>query len=99
MERGGYVYIITNHKRTTFYTGVTSNLRRRINEHKTKKYSNSFSSRYNLNVLVYFKGFQFIEDAITEEKRIKAGSRRSKEKLINSINPNWIDIDLSESEE
>jgi len=88
----GFVYIITNHNNTVLYTGVTSDLHERISQHKQKRYPDSFSARYNLNRLVYFEPFQMIEDAITREKQIKAGSRAKKVKLIESINPGWEDL-------
>ena len=92
MERGGTVYILTNFTHTTFYTGVTSDLLFRIKEHKEKEHPNSFSARYNTDKLVYFCAYDSIEEAITEEKRIKGGSRIKKIKLIQSINPEWKDL-------
>lgn len=92
MKKGGYVYIITNKNKTVLYTGVTSNLTKRIHQHKTHFFKGSFSDKYNTNLLVYYKGYHYIEEAIKEEKRIKAGSRKSKEKLINELNPNWNDL-------
>lgn len=92
MERGGYVYILTNKINTVLYTGVTSNLRDRIWEHKSKKYKGSFSSKYNLNKLVYYKGFTNLEEAIGREKQIKGGSRKKKISLIDSVNPEWADL-------
>ena len=71
---------------------MTSNLPKRITEHKEKRYQNSFSVRYNLNKLVYYECFQMIGDAIGREKQLKAGNRATKEMLINSINPNWNDL-------
>ena len=88
----GFIYIITNKNNTVLYIGVTSNLRQRIEEHKQKRYENSFSARYNLNKLVYYEQFQMIGDAIGREKQLKAGNRATKEKLINSINPTWNDL-------
>jgi len=98
MERGGYVYIITNKNHTTLYTGVTSELRNRIYQHKTKAFPHSFTSKYNCDKLVYFIGFPSIEEAIAEEKRIKGGSRQDKIDLINKMNPGWKDLydDISE---
>ena len=90
--RPGFIYIITNKYQTVVYTDVTSNLPQRILEHKEKRYPNSFSARYNVNVLVYYEQFQWIEDAITREKQIKAGSRDAKNALIRSINPTWKDL-------
>ncbi|WP_348824817.1 GIY-YIG nuclease family protein [Flavobacterium aestuarii] len=88
----GFVYIITNKSQTVVYTGVTSNLPQRILEHKEKKYPQSFSARYNVNILVYYEQFQWIEDAITREKQIKGGSREFKNNLIRSINSTWKDL-------
>lgn len=88
----GFIYIITNKNNSTLYIGVTSNLPNRIEEHKEKRFQNSFSSRYNLNKLVYYEQFQMIGDAIGREKQLKAGSRKSKLGLIESVNPNWVDL-------
>ena len=88
----GFIYIITNKNNTTLYIGVTSNLPNRIIEHKEKRYQNSFSSRYNLDKLVYYEQFQMIGDAIGREKQLKGGNRAAKERLINSINPEWNDL-------
>ncbi len=92
MVRGGYVYIATNKNNTVLYTGVTSELKIRIYQHKTGYYKRSFSHRYNINKLVYYEGFHFIEEAIAREKQIKAGSRKKKIDLIVSINPKWEDL-------
>jgi putative endonuclease len=89
---GGYIYIITNYKNTTLYTGVTSNLIARIIEHRDKLYPKSFSSKYQLNKLVYFESFDSIEAAIQREKQIKGGSRKKKNDLIDSMNPEWRDL-------
>ena len=88
----GFVYIMTNAFNSTLYIGVTSNLIQRIEEHKQKRYQNSFSARYNLEKLVYYETFQMIGDAIGREKQLKGGSRAAKIKLIESINPNWNDL-------
>lgn len=88
----GFIYIVTNKNNTTLYVGVTSNLPERILEHQQKKYKNSFTAKYNLNKLVYWESFQEIGDAIGREKQLKGGSRKKKEELINSINPNWDDL-------
>lgn len=85
----GFIYIITNTYNTTLYIGVTSNLPKRILEHIEKRFENSFTSRYNLNKLVYYEQFQMIGDAIGREKQLKAGSRASKIKLIEDMNPLW----------
>ena len=88
----GFIYIITNKYQTVVYTGVTSNLPQRIKDHIDKKYPNSFSARYSLNMLVYYEQFQWIGDTIAREKQIKAGSREAKNNLIRSINPTWKDL-------
>ena len=90
--KGGFVYIITNKHHTVLYTGVTSDLVVRIQEHKEKKYPKSFSARYNAYKLVYYAFFESIEAAIEEEKRIKAGSRKAKVYLIEAMNPGWNDL-------
>ena len=92
MERGGIVYIMTNKRNGTLYTGVTSNLRSRVWEHKNNIYVNSFTSQYKCYILVYYCIFRRIEEAIEEEKRIKGGSRKSKLKLIEELNPEWKDL-------
>lgn len=92
MTRGGAVYILTNSNNTTLYTGVTSNLLRRLFEHKTGVNKFSFSSRYNLCKLVYYEVFPNIEEAIYREKQIKGGSRKKKIELINKINSDWTDL-------
>jgi len=74
------------------YTGVTSDLRNRIYEHMNNHYPKSFTSKYSCHKLVYHNFFWSIEEAIAEEKRIKAGSRLSKLILINEFNPNWNDL-------
>lgn len=88
----GFVYIMTNDNNTVLYTGVTSNLKGRVKEHKEKLHSGSFSSRYNIRKLVYFEHVDTIGDAIKREKQIKGGSRKKKLELINSNNPGWRDL-------
>ena len=83
---------MTNNNRTTLYTGVTSDLKRRIYEHRHHLIKGSFTSRYFLELIVYYELFDDIEDAIKREKQIKAGSRKKKEMLINSFNPEWKDL-------
>ena len=89
---GGYVYIMCSLNISTLYTGVTSNLPSRVYQHKMKEYPNSFTAKYNCIKLVYYQRFDTIMEAITEEKRIKGGSRKKKEALINSMNPEWKDL-------
>ena len=84
--------MVTNQHHTVLYIGVTSDLRNRIWEHKTKKYSNSFTAKYNCDKLVWYESFAFIEEAIAAEKRLKDRSRKYKEQLISNINPEWKDM-------
>ena len=83
---------MVNKTKTTIYTGVTSDLKKRVYEHKNSVYPGSFTARYKIQLLVYYEGFHSIEDAIAREKQIKAGSRKAKEKLIDSMNPEWNDL-------
>jgi len=92
MERGGYIYILTNKNHTVLYTGVTSNLANRLYEHRTGLYKNSFTNKYNVKELVYFEEFVSIVEAIDREKQIKAGSRQKKLDLINAFNQEWKDL-------
>lgn len=92
MERGGCVYILTNHTRTVLYIGVTSDLYFRIVEHREKKYADSFTAKYNCSKLVYYEQFDSIEEAIAKEKQLKNWRRTWKINLINQNNPNWEDL-------
>ena len=89
---GGWVYIMCSLNHSTLYVGVTSNKASRVYEHRNKSIPKSFTSRYNCIKLVYHQRFETILEAITEEKRIKAGSRKKKEDLINLMNPDWKDL-------
>ena len=86
-----YVYIMTNKINTVLYTGITSNLKKRIWEHKEKTIK-GFTKKYNIDKLVYWEIFNDPENAILREKQIKAGSRSKKIELIKGINPEWKDL-------
>ena len=92
MQYGGSVYIMTNITHTVLYIGVTSDLLKRIHEHKTKKYASSFTAKYNCTKLVYYIGFSRIEEAIVHEKKLKNWRRAWKINLINEFNPAWNDL-------
>ena len=92
MEKRGYVYLLSNKANSVIYTGVTSNLKQRIHQHKEKHYKGSFTSKYNVQKLVYYEEYSDIKSAIEREKQIKAGSRKKKENLINTFNPEWKDL-------
>ncbi|MBN2788932.1 MAG: GIY-YIG nuclease family protein [Candidatus Delongbacteria bacterium] len=83
---------MTNQKNKTLYTGVTSDLKKRIYEHKNKIHNNSFTAKYNINKLVYYETTNDPTSAITREKQIKAGNRQKKLDLINEFNPEWKDL-------
>ena len=86
----GYTYILSN-KSKTLYIGVTSNLIKRIHEHKNNL-TDGFTSKYNIKDLVYYEIFDSIENAIIREKQLKAGNRAKKITLIESLNPTWKDL-------
>jgi|SRR5690554_2454187 putative endonuclease len=92
MVKGGAIYIMTNRNHTTLYVGVTSDLYVRVQQHKTGYYPKSFTAKYKCHKLVYFETFYSIEEAIAREKQVKAGSRKKKLELVDSINPNWTDL-------
>jgi len=87
----GYVYILTNRKGGTLYIGVTSDLGRRMAEHKTGILG-GFSAKYNLHKLVYLESYERMEDAIYREKCMKEWKRAWKIKRIEEMNPEWLDL-------
>jgi len=87
-----YIYMITNNHNSVVYTGVTNDLVRRIYEHKHHLDKGSFTAQYNVEKLVYFEETSDIKVAIEREKQIKGWNRKHKNKLIESQNPNWIDL-------
>ena len=91
MRRQPAVYILTNMRNGTLYTGVTSNLIKRVWQHRNDVVA-GFSSRYGLKKLVYFEICDDMYLAIAREKQIKAGSRRTKLRLIENRNPHWKDL-------
>ena len=87
-----YVYILSNENNNVIYTGVTNNLVRRIYEHKNHLDKSSFTSRYNIEKLVYYETTSDVESAISREKQIKGWNRKRKNKMIENKNPNWKDL-------
>jgi putative endonuclease len=85
------VYVLTSIKNAVLYTGVTSDLLKRVGEHKSKSVG-GFTSRYNVTKLVFVENFERMDEAMAREKQIKGGSRRRKIDLINSKNPEWKDL-------
>lgn len=90
--KGGYVYILTNKHHNVLYVGVTSSIVNRIHQHRNHFYKNSFTSKYNVEKLVYYELHNTIEFAIAREKEIKKWNRSKKDALINSFNPDWEDL-------
>lgn len=86
-----YTYIMTNKLNTTIYIGVTNDIYNRVYQHK-KKLVEGFTSRYNINKLVYYEEYDYIEDAIYREKQLKNWRRQWKINLINEFNPEWKDL-------
>ena len=91
MEKTYYVYIITNKLNSVLYIGITSNLVKRIWEHKNKVVD-GFSNKYNLNKLVYYEICNDIEQAIKREKQLKNWHRAWKDNLIKEKNPEFLDL-------
>jgi putative endonuclease len=89
-EKQYYVYIMANESRT-LYTGVTSDLARRVGEHKSKRHP-GFTKKYSISKLVFFEAFADVHDAIGTEKKIKGWLRRKKIALIEESNPGWADL-------
>ena len=90
-----YVYILTNKSHSVLYIGVTNNLERRLFEHKNHLIS-GFTDRYNVERLVYFEYTKDVRTAIEREKELKGWTRKRKEALIDSVNPQWKDLSLSD---
>lgn len=86
-----YVYILTNYTNNVLYIGMTSNLPKRIWEHK-QKLVKGFTQKYNVNKLVYFEMFQDPKEATKRERNMKEWQREWKIKRINDMNPNWTDL-------
>ena len=85
------IYILTNKRNGTFYKEVTSDLAKRIHEHKSGV-ATGFSKKYGCNRIVYFEIHESMDSAISREKQIKAGYRKKKIALIENMNPNWDDL-------
>jgi len=82
---------MTNQRNTVLYTGVTNNLLRRVEEHKTGVGS-GFTKRYNVVKLIYFETTNDVNEALLREKQIKSWSRKRKDELIHTLNPEWKDL-------
>ncbi|MDE2001257.1 MAG: GIY-YIG nuclease family protein [Patescibacteria group bacterium] len=91
MQKQYSVYIVTNRLNTVLYTGVTSDLQKRIYEHKNKIIP-GFTSKYNVNKLVYYDTFSSPQEAISAEKKIKGWTRVKKINLIKQNNPEFREL-------
>ncbi|MEE4255632.1 MAG: GIY-YIG nuclease family protein [Bacteroidales bacterium] len=87
-SRKYYVYIVANKHKNMLYTGVTNNLKRRVDEHFWGKV-HGFSKKFNCKYLLYYEVFEDINLAIKREKQIKSFRREKKDKLISGFNPEW----------
>ncbi|KTC75932.1 endonuclease [Legionella birminghamensis] len=90
-ERQPAIYIMANKRNGTLYTGVTSDLLKRVYEHRYAEL-NGFTKKYNCKILVYFELTDSMISAISREKQLKSGSRKKKLLLIERFNPSWSDL-------
>ena len=88
---GGYVYILASDRNGTLYIGVTSDLVRRVYEHR-EEVVDGFTKRHRIKTLVYFEHYDSIRDALQREKTLKKWPREWKLNLIERSNPNWHDL-------
>jgi putative endonuclease len=91
MSKQGYIYILANQPYGTIYVGATSNLVKRIYEHKAKLIS-GFTKKYDLTSLVYYEIYEDIYNAIEREKQLKKTGRAKKLELITNFNQRWTDL-------
>lgn len=90
-----YIYIMTNKPQGVIYIGTTDNLQERVKEHKLKVYPNSFTAKYNCDKLVYFEEWNNGFEASIRAKQFKKWKRDWKIKLIEEMNPSWMDISIN----
>ena len=91
MNKQSYVYILFSKRNGTLYVGVTSNLIKRVYEHKNK-FVDGFTKKYNIDKLGYYEIFRDINAAIIREKQLKSVNRKKKLDLIEINNPHWVDL-------
>ena len=91
MNREYYVYILTNWNNKVMYVGVTNDIRRRLYEHQ-QGIIEGFTRKYRVHKLVYLESYGEVKDAIAREKQIKNWSRIKKNQLVETVNPNWKEI-------
>jgi putative endonuclease len=93
MEKQYAVYILTNRNNKVMYVGVTSNLERRLAQHKDKSVS-GFTAKYRVDRLVYYELTNDVLSAIAREKEVKKWRREKKNRLVESINPQWLELEV-----
>ncbi len=91
-EHRYYVYILASKRNGTLYIGVTNNVLNRNYQHKIKQDKKSFTAKYNVDKLVYYEVYQYVNDAIEREKELKRYKRKWKIELIEKDNPTWHDL-------
>ncbi len=91
MDRSFFVYILATRQDGPIYVGITSDLARRVSEHKNKTFK-GFTARFNVDRLVYYETFEAPEQAISREKQLKRWRREWKVQLIEKDNPGWDDL-------
>jgi len=91
-NHGYFVYILASERNGTLYIGVTNNLFSRSFQHKLKINPDSFTAKHNINKLVYYETYQYIQDAIQKEKQLKKWNRLWKLRIIEENNPTWKDL-------
>ena len=93
MEKQYAAYILTNRSNKVMYVGVTSNLERRLAQHKDKSVS-GFTAKYRVDRLVYYELTNDVLSAIAREKEVKKWRREKKNRLVESINPQWLELEV-----
>ena len=93
MKKQYFVYMLASQKNGTLYTGVTSDLARRLSEHKQKE-TEGYTKKYGVDKLMYFEQTEDVRSALEREKRLKKWNRAWKIKLIERKNPEWRDLSL-----
>lgn len=91
MEKQYYVYIMTNRYNTVLYTGMTVDLKQRILAHKEELVA-GFTKKYKIKKLIYYEIAEDLDSSLFREKQIKNYSRDKKISLVNSLNPQWVDL-------
>ena len=92
MTMNYYVYLLANASNVALYVGITNNLLRRVAEHRSGADPNSHTARYGIHKLVYYEQTTDVRAAIEREKQIKSWNRMHKNRLVESMNPNWEDL-------